>query len=71
MPTMTVDDLLVKVRDAERKMSRKNPHKLLMRQIQDALIQLAVRVGELSQLQESQHATLPTSENAVGRIVIP
>ena len=64
MPTMTVDDLLVKVRDAQLKMSRKNPHKLLMQQIQDALIQLATRVGELSAVKETTDGA--TDSHAVG-----
>lgn len=69
MPTMTVDALLVKVRDAQHKMSRKNGHRLLLAQVEDALIQLAVRVGELSATKELPNA--PTRENAVGHPVIP
>ena len=53
MPTMTVDELLVKVRDAARKMSRKNPHRLVLVQCENALIQLANRVGELSAVKET------------------
>ena len=53
MPTMTVDELLVKIRDAQGKMSRKNGHRLLLAQCGDALIQLANRVGELSAVKET------------------
>ena len=59
MPTMTVDDLLVKVRDAQRKMSRKNAHRVLFAQVEDALIQLATRVGELSVKETTDGATDP------------
>ena len=48
MPTMTVDELLVKIRDAQGKMSRKNGHRLLLAPCGDALIQLAVRVRDLT-----------------------
>ena len=53
MPTMTLDDLLLKVRDAYSKMSRKNAHRLVLVQCEDALIQLANRVGELSAVKET------------------
>lgn len=67
MPTdITLQELLLKTEKARQRMSARNPHRLLFRQCEDALIQLAVRVGELSQ--EKAHA--PTPEDSVGRIVI-
>ena len=61
---MTLDDLLLKVRDAYSKMSRKNAHRLVLVQCEDALIQLADRVGELSVKETIDGATDPQS---VGR----
>ena len=56
---MTLDDLLLKVRDAYSKMSRKNAHRLVLVQCEDALIQLADRVGELSVKETTDGATDP------------
>ena len=56
---MTVDELLVKISDAQGKMSRKNGHRLLLAQCGDALIQLATRVGELSVKETTDGATDP------------
>lgn len=64
---LTLQELLLNIEKARQRMGTKNPHKLLFRQCEDALIQLAVRVGELEQ--ETAHA--PTPENAVGHIIIP
>lgn len=66
--TITLEQLLRDIEKAKQRMSSKNPHKLLFRQCQDALIQLAQRVGELSALQEAPNAPPP---HAVGRLVIP
>ena len=65
---VTLQELLLKIEKARQRMSAKNPHRLLFRQCGDALIQLATRVGELSEAQELQNA--PTRPHAVGRIVI-
>ena len=65
---ITLRELLLKIEKARQRMSAKNPHRLLFRQCEDALIQLAQRVGEPSAIQESQNA--PTRPHAVGRIVI-
>lgn len=65
MPTdITLQDLLLNIEKARQRMSVKNPHRLLFRQCEDALIQLAVRVGELSE--EKAHA--PTEAS---RIILP
>lgn len=45
MPSMTVAELVEKLRHAVQRMSRKNPHRLLLVQCEDALIQLAVRAN--------------------------
>ena len=42
---MTLGELLTKLRAAQQRMSNRNPHKLLLMQTEDALIQLA-RAGE-------------------------
>ena len=60
---MTVAELVAKLRIAEGKMSRKNEHRLLLMQCEDALIQLAARVGELSVSQETPNA--PTDPHTV------
>lgn len=67
--TVTINELMLKIEQAKQRMSRTNPHRLLFRQCQDALIQLATRVGELSALQEAPNA--PAQTDPVGRIVIP
>lgn len=45
---MTVAELIEKLRHAAQRMSRKNPHRLLLVQCEDALIQLVMKVGEHS-----------------------
>lgn len=60
---ITLHDLLVDIERAKQRMSRKNPHRLLFRQCQDALIQLAQRAGEPSQMRE--HA--PAQADTLGR----
>lgn len=64
MPSdITLTELMVHIEKAKQRMSRKNPHRLLFRQCQDALIQLAERAGEPSQIRE--HA--PAQADPVGR----
>lgn len=46
--TITVEELLERIEHAKQRMSRKNAHRLLLLQCQQALIQLAQQVGEQS-----------------------
>ena len=42
---ITLDELLENINRAKARMSRRNPHRLLFRQCQDALIQIAQRAS--------------------------
>jgi hypothetical protein len=64
---MTLGELIEKLRAAQQRMSRKNAHRLLLMQCEDALIQLATRAGEPSV--EKDHAL--ADENALGRQAQP
>ena len=64
---MTLGDLVTKLRAAQQRMSKKNAHRLLLMQVEDALIQLAQRAGEPSQMRE--HA--PDHDDALGRTTQP
>lgn len=64
---ITLNELMVQIENAKQRMSRTNPHRLLFRQCQDALIQLAQRAGEPSQMRE--HA--PAQADPVGRQAQP
>lgn len=68
--TITLDELLRAIEAAKQRMSRANPHRLLFTQCQQALIQLATRVGEHSLSQEKDDAPPPEAD-AVGRIAEP
>ena len=70
--TITLQELLVQIEKARQRMSAKNPHRLLFRQCEDALIQLAQRVWELSAILEHnmESPNAPTRPHAVGRILI-
>lgn len=68
MPSdITLNELMVNIEHAKQRMSRKNPHRLLFRQCQDALIQLAQRAGEPYQMRE--HA--PVQADPLGRYAQP
>ena len=49
---ITLEELLQNIDKAQRRMSQKNAHRVVLQQCHDALIQLATRVGELSAAQE-------------------
>lgn len=61
-------ELLDKIQKAQQRMSKKNAHRLLLMQCEDALIQLANNVGELSKVQkecpESADASATEIRNA-------
>lgn len=56
MPTMTVAELIEKCRHAAQRMSRTNPHRLLLVQVEHALIQLATMVAGEQTPPEVMHA---------------
>lgn len=58
-----VEDLVLRLNDAQQRMSKKNSHRRLMADCQEALIQLARRVGESSRSEERPDA--PDTPEAV------